>query len=50
MSHRPSGPVGKRVSASSGGDALPSRLEQSVPIFLIFVSLSASFSLSSGAK
>ena len=50
MSHGPSGPVGKRVIASSGGDTLPSWLEQSVPSSLIFVSLSASFSLSSGAK
>lgn len=42
MSRGPSSPIGKCMIASFGGDVLPSRLEQSLPIFLIFVSLSAS--------
>lgn len=40
MSPGRSGPLGECVIASFGGDVLPSWLEQSVPIFLIFVSLS----------
>lgn len=35
---------------SFGEDVLPSQLEQPVPIFIIFVFLSASFSFSSGTK
>lgn len=50
MSHGPSGPIGKCMIASFGGDVLPSQLEQPVPILLMFASLSASSSLSFGAK
>lgn len=50
MSHGLSSPIGKCMIASFGGDVLPSWLEQAMPIFLIFFSLSASFSLSSEAK
>lgn len=50
MSRGRPGLAGKWMIASFGGDVLPSQLEQPVPIFIIFVSLSASFSLSSGTK
>lgn len=50
MSRGRPGPIGKWMIASFGGDVLPSQLEQPVPIFIIFLSLSASFSLSSGTK
>lgn len=42
MSRGPSSSIRKCMIASFGGDVLPSQLEQSLPIFLIFVSLSAS--------